>query len=131
MSDIPIEEEECVIEEFFPVRCRTCGKVISQYEKEYKKSIREGKDPKEILDKFEIKRSCCRAEMLCPQKISMAPRINLENTQREIKPEIKTKEKAKSILDRVSMLAQGKRSAISGGQQIVESKQRGTTYYAV
>jgi DNA-directed RNA polymerase subunit N (RpoN/RPB10) len=125
MSDILIEEDECVIEEFFPVRCRTCGKVISQYEKEYKKNIREGKEPKDILDKLEIKRSCCRTEMLCPQKISMAPRIDLEKTQQEIKPEMKTKEKAKSILDKVSMIAQGKKMALSGSKQTINA------YYAV
>lgn len=125
MSDILIEEDECVIQEFFPIRCRTCGKVISQYEQEYKKNIREGREPKEILDKLGIKRSCCRTEMLCPQKISMAPRINLENTQQEINPEMKTKEKAKSILDKVSMIAQGKKMALSGSKQIT------TAYYAV
>jgi len=130
MSNIPIEEEECVIEEFFPVRCRTCGKVVSQYEEEYKRNIKEGKTKGETLDKLGIKRSCCRTEMLCPQKISMAPRIDLENTRREIVPELKTKERAKSILDRVSMIAQGKRSALSGQQMIIESKQK-NTYFAV
>ncbi len=54
-----------------PVRCFTCGKVVSQdYEsfkkryQEYKQSILDGttpkETPKEILDDLGIERYCCR-----------------------------------------------------------------------
>ena len=58
-----------------PVRCFTCGKVISdvyeEYQKryeEYKKSINAGEKPKEtpkqILDNLGLDRYCCRRMVL-------------------------------------------------------------------
>ncbi len=58
-----------------PVRCFTCGKVISEiYEEyrkryeEYKKAVNAGEKPKEIpkqiLDDLEVDRYCCRRMIL-------------------------------------------------------------------
>ena len=48
-----------------PVRCFTCGKVISSVWDEYKKRVREKKEsPREVLDDLGIKRYCCRRMLL-------------------------------------------------------------------
>ena len=54
-----------------PVRCFTCGKIISDvfedYEKRYdesKKSIKAGETPKEVLDDLGLERYCCRSAFL-------------------------------------------------------------------
>ncbi|MDR3101874.1 MAG: DNA-directed RNA polymerase subunit N [Methanocalculaceae archaeon] len=47
-----------------PVRCFTCGKVISTVWKEYQQRKAAGEDPKKILDSFEFKRYCCRRMLL-------------------------------------------------------------------
>jgi len=43
-----------------PVRCLSCGKVVSAYFEEYQKRIQEGEDPKEVLDDLGINKYCCR-----------------------------------------------------------------------
>ncbi|MDY6958016.1 MAG: DNA-directed RNA polymerase subunit N [Halobacteriota archaeon] len=46
-----------------PVRCFTCGKVISNVYEEYKERIRT-EDPKDVLDDLGLKRYCCRRMVL-------------------------------------------------------------------
>jgi DNA-directed RNA polymerase subunit N len=47
-----------------PVRCFTCGRVIaSDYEK-FVERVKEGEDPKEVLDSLGIERYCCRRMIL-------------------------------------------------------------------
>jgi DNA-directed RNA polymerase subunit N len=46
-----------------PVRCFTCGRVISDVWEEYKRRI-EKEDPKDVLDDLGIKRYCCRRMLL-------------------------------------------------------------------
>ncbi|MDY6865731.1 MAG: DNA-directed RNA polymerase subunit N [Halobacteriota archaeon] len=46
-----------------PVRCFTCGKVISNVYEEYKERIRT-EDPKDVLDDLGLKRYCCRRMIL-------------------------------------------------------------------
>ena len=36
-----------------PVRCLSCGKVVSAYYEEYQKRTEEGEDPKKVLDDLE------------------------------------------------------------------------------
>ncbi|MGZ4857267.1 MAG: DNA-directed RNA polymerase subunit N [Methanobacteriaceae archaeon] len=43
-----------------PVRCISCGKVISAYFEDYQKRTEEGEDPKQVLDDLGITRYCCR-----------------------------------------------------------------------
>ena len=43
-----------------PVRCLSCGKVISAYFEAYKKRTDEGEDPKEVLEDLGIDKYCCR-----------------------------------------------------------------------
>ena len=46
-----------------PVRCFTCGKVISAVWDEYKERIKHD-DPGTVLDDLGIKRYCCRRMLL-------------------------------------------------------------------
>jgi DNA-directed RNA polymerase subunit N len=43
-----------------PVRCLSCGKVISAYFDEYQKRTGDGEDPKKVLDDLGLTRYCCR-----------------------------------------------------------------------
>jgi DNA-directed RNA polymerase subunit N len=47
-----------------PVRCFTCGKVISIVWEEYKERRDSGEDPGKILDELGISRYCCRRMLL-------------------------------------------------------------------
>ncbi len=47
-----------------PVRCFTCGKVISSVWDEYKRRIGEGEDPAKVLDSLGVTRYCCRRMIL-------------------------------------------------------------------
>ncbi len=46
-----------------PVRCFTCGGVISDVWDEYKERVKK-EDPKKVLDDLGIKRYCCRRMLL-------------------------------------------------------------------
>ena len=46
-----------------PIRCFTCGKVISDVWDEYKERIKHD-DPGKVLDDLGIKRYCCRRMLL-------------------------------------------------------------------
>lgn len=43
-----------------PVRCFTCGKVISNSWEEFKERTENGEEPKKVLDDLGFKRYCCR-----------------------------------------------------------------------
>ena len=47
-----------------PVRCFTCGKVISSSWEEFKRRVNEGEDPAKVLDNLGITRYCCRRMIL-------------------------------------------------------------------
>ncbi|MEM2933710.1 MAG: DNA-directed RNA polymerase subunit N [Halobacteria archaeon] len=47
-----------------PVRCFTCGKVISNVWDEYKRRMQEGEPPGKVLDELGITRYCCRRMLL-------------------------------------------------------------------
>jgi len=46
-----------------PVRCYTCGRVISDIWEEYKERIKH-EERAEVMDKLGIKRYCCRRMLL-------------------------------------------------------------------
>jgi DNA-directed RNA polymerase subunit N len=52
-----------------PVRCFTCGKVISTAWDEFKERKAAGEDPKEILDSLGLERYCCRRMILSHKEI--------------------------------------------------------------
>ncbi|ADN35529.1 RNA polymerase, N/8 Kd subunit [Methanolacinia petrolearia DSM 11571] len=52
-----------------PVRCFTCGKVISTEYEEYKKRLEAGEDIREILDDLGLERYCCRRMLLSHKEI--------------------------------------------------------------
>ena len=43
-----------------PVRCFTCGKVVSEHYEEYMERVDDGEDPEQVLDDLGIDRYCCR-----------------------------------------------------------------------
>lgn len=47
-----------------PVRCFSCGKVISNYWDEYKRRVSDGEDAAAVLDDLGITRYCCRRMLL-------------------------------------------------------------------
>jgi DNA-directed RNA polymerase subunit N len=44
----------------FPIRCFSCGNVISEVYEEYRTRLKDGENPEEILNDLEIKKYCCR-----------------------------------------------------------------------
>jgi DNA-directed RNA polymerase subunit N len=52
-----------------PVRCFNCGKVIGHLWEEYEKRVRNGEDPKKVLDDLGIKKYCCRAIFLTHREL--------------------------------------------------------------
>ena len=47
-----------------PIRCFTCGKLLGDKFEEFDKRIKNGEDPKQVLDDLGMKRYCCRTVML-------------------------------------------------------------------
>ena len=47
-----------------PVRCFTCGSLVSDKFEEYQNKIKSGEEPAKILDSLGIKRYCCRRMLL-------------------------------------------------------------------
>ncbi|MDY7082594.1 MAG: DNA-directed RNA polymerase subunit N [Halobacteria archaeon] len=47
-----------------PVRCFTCGKVVSEEYEEFDQRTDEGEDPSEVLDDLGVERYCCRRMMV-------------------------------------------------------------------
>jgi DNA-directed RNA polymerase subunit N len=53
----------------FPVRCFNCGKVIGHLWEEYDKRVKNGENPKKVLDDLGIKKYCCRAIFLTHREL--------------------------------------------------------------
>ncbi len=47
-----------------PVRCFTCGKIIADKWEPFNQRIREGENPKDVLDDLGLNRYCCRRMIL-------------------------------------------------------------------
>lgn len=47
-----------------PVRCMSCGRVISDKWEEFKERTEEGEHPKEVLDDLGLEKYCCRTIFL-------------------------------------------------------------------
>lgn len=47
-----------------PVRCFSCGKVVSNVWEEYKQRVSEGENPAAVLDALGVTRYCCRRMIL-------------------------------------------------------------------
>ena len=43
-----------------PIRCFTCGKVTCIFHYSFRKRIRDGEIPKDVLDSFNLTKICCR-----------------------------------------------------------------------
>ena len=44
-----------------PIRCFSCGKVVGHLWEIYKKRVKDGENPKKVLDDLGLARFCCRA----------------------------------------------------------------------
>ncbi|MFA5364648.1 MAG: DNA-directed RNA polymerase subunit N [Candidatus Bathyarchaeia archaeon] len=53
-----------------PVRCFTCGKLISDKWEEFVQRVEAGEDSKKVLDSLGITRYCCRRMILSHVEIS-------------------------------------------------------------
>ena len=47
-----------------PVRCFTCGNLVSDKFGEYQNKVKSGEEPAKVLDSLGIKRYCCRRMLL-------------------------------------------------------------------
>ncbi|MEE9150900.1 MAG: DNA-directed RNA polymerase subunit N [Thermoplasmata archaeon] len=47
-----------------PVRCFTCGKLISDSYEAYIQRVEMGEEPDKILDSLDVKRYCCRKMLI-------------------------------------------------------------------
>jgi len=47
-----------------PVRCISCGTVVSAFFDEYKKRVEDGENPKEVLDDLGLGKYCCRRMLI-------------------------------------------------------------------
>jgi len=47
-----------------PVRCFTCGNLVSDKFEEYQNKVKSGEEPAKILDSLGIERYCCRRMLL-------------------------------------------------------------------
>jgi DNA-directed RNA polymerase subunit N len=52
-----------------PVRCVTCGKVISTVWEEFKRRRDAGEDPAQVLTDLGVERYCCRRMLLSHKEI--------------------------------------------------------------
>jgi len=53
-----------VLKLIIPIRCFTCGALIADKWEEYARRVRQGEEPKAILDSMGLKRYCCRRMLL-------------------------------------------------------------------
>ncbi|MHA1836064.1 MAG: DNA-directed RNA polymerase subunit N [Candidatus Odinarchaeia archaeon] len=47
-----------------PIRCFTCGKLIADKWVDFKKKVKQGEDPRQVLDELGLERYCCRRMLL-------------------------------------------------------------------
>lgn len=52
-----------------PIRCFTCGKPIGHLWEKYKKDVKSGKSPKNVLDSLGLERHCCRSVFLSHKEL--------------------------------------------------------------
>jgi DNA-directed RNA polymerase subunit N (RpoN/RPB10) len=102
-QETPIQESFSYIEEFYPIRCVTCGYLLSKKEEDFKNLLNKGFTKDEALNKLNVEHTCCRMAMKYPQKISMAPRLPNEPTYRFISETIKKKSQSEEAQKAVSI----------------------------
>jgi DNA-directed RNA polymerase subunit N len=47
-----------------PVRCFTCGKLVSDKWEDFERRVKAGEDPRVVLDSLGVTRYCCRRMLL-------------------------------------------------------------------
>ncbi len=52
-----------------PVRCFTCGNLVADKHNEFQSRVKNGEDPKKVLDSLGLKRYCCRRMLITSMDI--------------------------------------------------------------
>ena len=52
-----------------PVRCFTCGNLVADKYNEFLTRVKNGEDPKKVLDSLGLKRYCCRRMLITSMDI--------------------------------------------------------------
>lgn len=52
-----------------PVRCFTCGNLVADKYNEFTSRVKNGEDPKKVLDSLGLKRYCCRRMLITSMDI--------------------------------------------------------------
>ncbi len=52
-----------------PVRCFTCGNLVADKYNDFLSRVRNGEDPKKVLDSLGLKRYCCRRMLITSMDI--------------------------------------------------------------
>lgn len=47
-----------------PIRCFSCGKLLGDKYEQFDTKVKQGEDPKKVLDDLGLKRYCCRSAIL-------------------------------------------------------------------
>ncbi|MEW6592477.1 MAG: DNA-directed RNA polymerase subunit N [Candidatus Hadarchaeota archaeon] len=47
-----------------PIRCFSCGELLGDKYEQFDAKVKQGEDPKKVLDELGLKRYCCRAAIL-------------------------------------------------------------------
>jgi DNA-directed RNA polymerase subunit N len=64
VEEAPEQEGRRVTDNMIPVRCISCGKVVSAYFDEFQQRVDEGENPKEVLDDLGLDKYCCRRMLI-------------------------------------------------------------------
>jgi len=64
VEEAPEQEGRRVTDNMIPVRCISCGKVVSAYFDEFQQRVEEGENPKEVLDDLGLDKYCCRRMLI-------------------------------------------------------------------
>jgi DNA-directed RNA polymerase subunit N len=64
VEEAPEQEGRRVTDNMIPVRCISCGKVVSAYFDEFKQRVDERENPKEVLDDLGLDKYCCRRMLI-------------------------------------------------------------------
>ncbi len=52
-----------------PVRCFTCGNLVADKYSDFTSRVKNGEDPKKVLDSLGLKRYCCRRMLITSMDI--------------------------------------------------------------
>ena len=72
------------------IRCIECNTPIGKYAKTYERLVKEGWTPKEIFERYNISRECCREKLQFPPQISTFRALPLSMSKLSLNPLLTT-----------------------------------------